>query len=103
MAKKIKDIGTTTGSRDGNAESIDKDTTVFAESDYGDGNSIDIVGARTNNLQNVSLSIPHNKLTVITGLSGSGKSSLAGLQVFRLLSRLTRRQQIATLAQPLVP
>ena len=77
MAKKIKDIGTTTGSRDGDAESIDKDTTVFAESDYGDGNSIDIVGARTNNLQNVSLSIPHNKLTVITGLSGSGKSSLA--------------------------
>jgi excinuclease ABC subunit A len=36
-----------------------------------------ISGARTNNLQNISLRIPHNKLTVITGLSGSGKSSLA--------------------------
>ncbi len=42
-----------------------------------DDASIVVVGARTNNLQNISLSIPHNKLTVITGLSGSGKSSLA--------------------------
>ncbi len=36
-----------------------------------------ITGARENNLQNVSLEIPHQKLVVITGLSGSGKSSLA--------------------------
>ena len=34
-------------------------------------------GARTHNLKNVSLDIPRDKLTVITGLSGSGKSSLA--------------------------
>lgn len=39
--------------------------------------SIDIRGAREHNLKNVSLSIPKNKITVITGLSGSGKSSLA--------------------------
>lgn len=38
---------------------------------------IRIKGARVNNLQNISLDIPHNKLIVITGLSGSGKSSLA--------------------------
>ena len=38
---------------------------------------IDIQGARVNNLKNISLSIPKNKLVVITGLSGSGKSSLA--------------------------
>ena len=38
---------------------------------------IKIKGARTNNLKNVSLDIPRNKLIVITGLSGSGKSSLA--------------------------
>jgi len=39
--------------------------------------TIDIHGARVNNLKNIDLSIPKNKLIVITGLSGSGKSSLA--------------------------
>ncbi|WP_417068796.1 excinuclease ABC subunit UvrA [Niveibacterium terrae] len=38
---------------------------------------IKIRGARTHNLKNISLDIPRNQLTVITGLSGSGKSSLA--------------------------
>ncbi len=38
---------------------------------------IKIRGARTHNLKNISLDLPRNKLTVITGLSGSGKSSLA--------------------------
>src|SRR5881409_3653949 len=36
-----------------------------------------IRGARQNNLKNVSLEIPHDRLTVVTGVSGSGKSSLA--------------------------
>jgi excinuclease ABC subunit A len=39
--------------------------------------NIFIKGARVHNLKNISISIPHNKLIVITGLSGSGKSSLA--------------------------
>ncbi len=39
--------------------------------------SIYIKGARTHNLKNVNLEIPRNKIVVITGLSGSGKSSLA--------------------------
>jgi excinuclease ABC subunit A len=39
--------------------------------------SIEIRGARVHNLKNVSLQIPRNKLIVITGVSGSGKSSLA--------------------------
>ena len=39
--------------------------------------TIDIKGARVNNLKNVDVSIPRNKFVVITGLSGSGKSSLA--------------------------
>src|SRR5438093_12648912 len=34
-------------------------------------------GARQNNLKNVSLDIPHDRVTVVTGVSGSGKSSLA--------------------------
>ena len=38
---------------------------------------IQIVGARQHNLKNISINIPRNKLVVITGLSGSGKSSLA--------------------------
>ena len=38
---------------------------------------IRIRGARTHNLKNISLDLPRNKLVVITGLSGSGKSSLA--------------------------
>src|SRR5438046_7141472 len=36
-----------------------------------------IRGARQNNLKNISLEIPHDRLTVVTGVSGSGKSSLA--------------------------
>jgi len=36
-----------------------------------------IQGARQNNLKNISLEIPHDRLTVVTGVSGSGKSSLA--------------------------
>jgi len=39
--------------------------------------AIRIRGARVHNLKNISLSIPHNQLTVVTGVSGSGKSSLA--------------------------
>ena len=38
--------------------------------------SIKITGARQNNLKNVSLEIPRDRFVVVTGLSGSGKSSL---------------------------
>lgn len=44
--------------------------------------SIDVYGAREHNLKDVSLSIPRNKLVVFTGLSGSGKSSLAFDTIF---------------------
>ena len=42
-----------------------------------EGQYIELKGARVNNLKNVSLNIPRNKLIAITGVSGSGKSSLA--------------------------
>ena len=38
---------------------------------------INVYGARVHNLKNIDVEIPRNSLTVITGLSGSGKSSLA--------------------------
>jgi excinuclease ABC subunit A len=41
-----------------------------------------ITGARQNNLKNISLQIPHDQVTVITGVSGSGKSSLAFDTIF---------------------
>ena len=43
---------------------------------------IKIKGARTHNLKNINLEIPRNKLVVFTGLSGSGKSSLAFDTIF---------------------
>ena len=45
-------------------------------------NEIKIKGARVNNLKNISLTIPKDKLVVVTGLSGSGKSSLAFDTIF---------------------
>ena len=39
--------------------------------------AIEVHGARVHNLKNIDISIPKNKLVVITGISGSGKSSLA--------------------------
>lgn len=47
-------------------------TKTVSESDY-----LEVVGARVHNLKNIDVTIPRNKLVVITGLSGSGKSSLA--------------------------
>lgn len=43
---------------------------------------IEVIGARVHNLKNISVSMPQGKLTVITGLSGSGKSSLAFDTIF---------------------
>ena len=45
-------------------------------------NNIEIFGAREHNLKNIDLTIPRNKLVVFTGLSGSGKSSLAFDTIF---------------------
>ncbi|MCM1066487.1 MAG: excinuclease ABC subunit UvrA [Muribaculaceae bacterium] len=50
--------------------------------DDGTSGKIVVTGARVNNLRNIDVEIPHNKLTVITGLSGSGKSSLAFDTIF---------------------
>ncbi|MFN7691396.1 MAG: excinuclease ABC subunit UvrA, partial [Bacteroidota bacterium] len=44
--------------------------------------NLEIIGARVHNLKNMDVVIPRNKLVVITGLSGSGKSSLAFDTIF---------------------
>jgi excinuclease ABC subunit A len=51
-----------------------QESTVLAAPDL---ESIEVFGAREHNLKNIDISIPKNKLVVITGISGSGKSSLA--------------------------
>jgi len=56
--------------------------------------SIRISGARTHNLRNLSLEIPHRKLTVVTGVSGSGKSSL----VFDTLYAEGQRRYVQSLS-----
>jgi excinuclease ABC subunit A len=45
--------------------------------DLGEQNEVEVFGARVHNLKNIDVSFPRNQLVVITGLSGSGKSSLA--------------------------
>jgi excinuclease ABC subunit A len=45
--------------------------------DLGEQNEVEVYGARVHNLKNIDVSFPRNKLVVVTGLSGSGKSSLA--------------------------
>lgn len=47
-----------------------------------DRTTLSVIGARVNNLKNIDVEIPHDALTVITGLSGSGKSSLAFDTIF---------------------
>ena len=72
-----------------------------------DNDSIEIFGARVHNLKNVDLTIPRDKLVVITGLSGSGKSSLAFDTIYaegqrRYMETLSAyaRQFVGTMERP---
>lgn len=49
---------------------------------YNATNSVEVFGARVNNLKNIDVTIPHDSLCVVTGLSGCGKSSLAFDTIF---------------------
>lgn len=68
---------------------------------------LEVFGARSNNLQDIDIRIPRNQMTVITGLSGSGKSSLAFSTIFaegqrRYMESLSNyaRQFIGSLERP---
>lgn len=56
--------------------------TISADDASDAAETLEVTGARVNNLKNIDVSIPRNSLTVITGLSGSGKSSLAFDTIF---------------------
>ena len=68
------------------------DPACQADHDPADANTIRIRGARQNNLKNLSLDIPHHELVVVTGVSGSGKSSL----VFDTLYAEGQRRYVET-------
>lgn len=66
----------------------------LTEDNYNEIEEIVVTGAKEHNLKNISLTIPRDKMTVITGLSGSGKSSLA----FDTLFAEGQRRYIETLS-----
>ena len=57
-------------------------TQRIMELDGKETDCVSVLGARVHNLKNIDVDIPHGKLTVITGLSGRGKSSLAFDTIF---------------------
>ena len=69
--------------------------------------TIEVLGARVHNLKNIDVTIPRHKLVVVTGLSGSGKSSLAFDTIYaegqrRYMETLSTyaRQFVGTMERP---
>ena len=62
---------------------------------------LEIRGARVHNLKNIDLRLPHNRLIVVTGVSGSGKTSL----VFDIVYAEGRRRYVESLSlvRPTIP
>lgn len=59
----------------------------------GNGLYLDIIGAQENNLKDIDVRIPAGKLVLVTGVSGSGKSSLVNEILYKGVSRITNRTQ----------
>lgn len=59
----------------------------------GNGGYLEIIGASENNLKNIDVKIPAGKLVLVTGVSGSGKSSLVNEILYKGVSRITNRTQ----------
>lgn len=71
-----------------------KGITVAPERRPGNGNWITITGAKENNLKNIKVSIPLGNMTCITGVSGSGKSSLINEILLKRLSKDLQRAKV---------
>src|SRR4051812_10781584 len=84
----------TSGVENGPLATADVDSATLANVDAAPSEAIHIRGARVHNLQNVDLDLPRDRLVVITGPSGSGKSSLA----FDTLFAEGQRQYIESLS-----
>lgn len=74
--------GAPTGIEGSDITAVDFSTVHASIADPGDVSTLSVQGARVHNLQNVDLAIPRDSLVVFTGLSGSGKSSLAFDTIF---------------------
>ena len=57
----------------------------------GNGNKIQVIGAKENNLKNINVSIPLGTLTIVTGVSGSGKSTLVNEILYKGLNKLVNK------------
>lgn len=57
----------------------------------GNGRSLDVIGAREHNLKNVNVKIPGGKFVCVTGVSGSGKSSLVNEIIYKGVAKITNR------------
>ncbi|MFZ4634820.1 MAG: excinuclease ABC subunit UvrA, partial [Saprospiraceae bacterium] len=64
-----------------NLPEIEAESAAFTV-ENGSANAIEVIGARVHNLKNIDVRIPRNQLVVLTGVSGSGKSSLAFDTIF---------------------
>ncbi len=71
------DLWKTMDSRHAATDNGNPPQTIIAESNLGNSKSIMVRGAVENNLKNIDIEIPHQRLTALTGVSGSGKTSLA--------------------------
>ena len=73
----------------------EKQIEVPAKRRKGNGKFLELTGARTNNLKNVNVKIPLGTLTCVTGISGSGKSSLILETLFKAIDRELNGSRVA--------